>query len=299
MSTIAFEYPAVLTNKDWQKKKGLLAKGKPTGIGEMLTLLEKAFDGTAFGRIDPAKMAAETLDPAQFGQRRDALLRTLAHQGAKVDDAASSAADAVKAAAPLFANDKTVGKYLQTLAIALKGFRADLRVEGAYVKEVIAALDSAFSAQLAGHKDIKTFIKTAASLEEAMSDIKTKLAAVVKEQTIDATVLQFGNTECVSTIVECAEAWDRVVRVKLPELAKQFYSGSARSDLLSLPWLGHFGVEPESELATREMRKLVDAGQSESSVVLSTVLSFGRSVQKVRPFVEANKALATALKRAM
>ncbi|GAA0567912.1 hypothetical protein [Caenispirillum bisanense] len=54
---ILLSYPAILTNKDWQKKKGPFAKlaGK-TGVGESLNACEKAWQAVKWGVFDTSKL---------------------------------------------------------------------------------------------------------------------------------------------------------------------------------------------------------------------------------------------------
>lgn len=61
-------YPGILTNKDWQKKKGLIGKMKKTGIGDVLDKAEAVHK-----KIDWAEMAVSKDNPANMEELKTAI----------------------------------------------------------------------------------------------------------------------------------------------------------------------------------------------------------------------------------
>src|SRR5690242_10169171 len=102
MAVVAFPYPVTLTNKDWQKKKGLLNRSTKTGIGENLTALEKAFASTPYGKLDPDQLVSETLDPVLFGKKLDAMTRSFAGVEAKLRPMVAAVDQRINQALPTF-----------------------------------------------------------------------------------------------------------------------------------------------------------------------------------------------------
>ncbi len=61
-------YPSILTNKDWQKKKGLIGKMKKTGIGSALDKAEAVHK-----KIDWAYLAVNRENPANMEEPKKAI----------------------------------------------------------------------------------------------------------------------------------------------------------------------------------------------------------------------------------
>lgn len=96
------KYPPALTPAQWAKNKGLLAKSKPTGIGEALTKLAKAHEAIDLSLFDADKLdTAAAVQKALDSYEKDAKKNFVrAFQEAKtVEDVASTAAVMLKKAA--------------------------------------------------------------------------------------------------------------------------------------------------------------------------------------------------------
>src|ERR1051325_2947629 len=57
-------YPAILTDANWQKEKGIVAKivVKETGIGALMKALKDTFDGVDWNKFDPYATLVATKD---------------------------------------------------------------------------------------------------------------------------------------------------------------------------------------------------------------------------------------------
>jgi hypothetical protein len=127
-----FKYPAPLTPNHWAKQKGLLAKSKPTGIGEALTRLMKAHEGLDLAAFDVARLDSVDAAEKALSQYEKEVKKGFvkAFQEAKtVEDTATTAAAALKKAAlaPKSAVDaaKAVAEAASDYAVALTAFRQD------------------------------------------------------------------------------------------------------------------------------------------------------------------------------
>lgn len=52
------QYPIILTQADWNKKKGLFAKAKETGLGALMTECERQYKAVAWNKLDVRKALA-------------------------------------------------------------------------------------------------------------------------------------------------------------------------------------------------------------------------------------------------
>lgn len=134
-------YPKILTNKDWQKQKGKLAKLHKTGLGDALDKLEALIAKVDIQKLDPASQSgtfktARDIDDA-VDTARDHYRKTVqpaidqAKAVVKAADAAekqlkkaAGGGDAAKAAA-------AVSKAADTFAVTLKSIDLDARVQTA------------------------------------------------------------------------------------------------------------------------------------------------------------------------
>lgn len=128
MSAMPFPYPVALTNANWQKRKGLLAKGTKTGVGEALTALEKAFAKSPFGKLDPDKMGTETVDKVVFDKKVESLKKSLAGAHRDLSKFITAADKIVGKAVVEFAkqNKQDVRKQLEQINAQLKQFDKDI-----------------------------------------------------------------------------------------------------------------------------------------------------------------------------
>jgi hypothetical protein len=65
ISISSLRYPVELTNTDWQKKKGTLAKMTKSGLGDSLTKTEAMFKNIDLQILDPAAVPAKTEEQLQ------------------------------------------------------------------------------------------------------------------------------------------------------------------------------------------------------------------------------------------
>lgn len=123
------KYPIELTPNHWAKKKGLLAKAKPTGVGEALGKLSKAHDDLDQDLFDTDKL--KTLDAVEKAiniyedQGKKKFIKAF-NEAKTVEDVATTAAAALKKAAlPKSAVDAAaeVSTAASEYAAALTSFR--------------------------------------------------------------------------------------------------------------------------------------------------------------------------------
>lgn len=142
MAVMPFPYPVVLTNSNWQKRKGLKAKTTKTGVGEALTALEKAFAKSPFGKLDPDQMGTETPDKAVFEKKVESLRQSLAGAHRNVAKYIAAADKVVGKAVTEFAkqNNQDVRVKLEHISTQLKQFDKDIDT---YVSKLVGETNAA------------------------------------------------------------------------------------------------------------------------------------------------------------
>jgi hypothetical protein len=291
------KYPDVLTNKQWQKNKGLLAKSKPTGIGEKLIALEKLYQSSFFVKADAKAMGGETVDIAVFEKKLGVLLKTLGAQATKIDAAAADADKTIRAAMPTFAKDKAISRYLETLTLGLKGLRADIKADGSATHEVRDAVVAAFVANL---KKTKTYayIVTNKIADIAEKKRMTALGAVkkleAKPQVATVHALWSGDGPHRSMPTNC-KMWDQIFAVEMPQTTDAIYAGKTMQTYARMPWISEVANETNQD-ATNVVR--ADAERtSEERAVKTMALEYSRALIEFAQFNGHLRDLAARFKK--
>lgn len=293
-------YPATLTNKSWQKNKGLLAKAKPTGIGEALTALEKAYAGSGFA-VDPAKLGTETLDPILFGQKLDSYLKTLAAHAKKLDAASGEVGKRTTAAEKTFAKDKAVLTELGKLQHELVLFGKSIQPDGAITAARKKATLAAFAAHLRQDANYKTVMQSGGQAALSHGHVQTLLGQVKQlEQSkdIDQIAAMWGKNDGPARAVRTTPVlWDRIYRKAFPKLAESVFSGSAYDTYnQKLAWIDDVGNE-QGGSATRKVRELAETMPMDKAIA-RFCLEYSNSLFKYQQFVQHLKKVETVLAKA-
>lgn len=187
MSVIApIDYPAILTNRDWQKRKGLLAKaGGETGVGAQMDKIQQAFkavDWTKFyaktvctkqnGVVLPSHVAARLKEVAsEYGGKVEPLRKEVDKLGKLAGD---TAADWKKSKAIPAAS----AKHAQAVADAASMFHMALKSNGVYFSQVAADFE-AERVRLQRNVDI-----AAQGIKGKIATLKSDAAEVVRNPTV-------------------------------------------------------------------------------------------------------------------
>jgi hypothetical protein len=292
MATIELPYPKVLTNSDWQDKKGAANRGKRTGIDEGLAALEKAFAASPYGKLDPDALAAETLDPVLFNKKFEAMKKSLVLARRKLVFLATETEKRIVRSLPLFAesSNEDVRKHLGDMRQALKKLQTDI---AEYQTALETATRFAYKERLHSSKLWQLYVMGAPATHANAN----KMVNVIKQLEADPKIANIhklfgaGANAPGQALATSFKHWDQLVRDEVPELAKQLYPASATDTVGKLPWLTEVGNEASSQ-ATNAVKKLAQ-GSSEARAVQKFALELSRS------FLEARtKFLAAYLKAA-
>jgi hypothetical protein len=217
VATVA--YPNELTQAHWDKKKPLLAKKKPTGIGDALKTLKKAHDAirwdnfTANGAIVAVDEALERL-PKEFAKD----VKPIADMAKDVEKLAKKwAAD--------FTKDKLIPKSgaaaATAVADAAKKYASDLLdMEGELAKDLVAQRKELSSNIRKTLKPVWT--KTAKKIDGLLKDI---LAFGRNPTEENYWSLFSGDCNARGYTTGCKN-WDQQLS-EFPELRDQCYKGNA------------------------------------------------------------------------
>jgi hypothetical protein len=293
---MTLKYPAVLTNKEWQKHKGLFAKSKPTGIGEKLVALEKVVSGSPFLKIAPAPMGMETKDPLVFERKLAALTKTLTQYAAKIDAAAVDVDKAVTAARPTFAKDKSVTKYLDTLTISIKGLRADIKPGQGEFKEFIDEVTKAYKAHMKSGFAFSAFQDGATRGEKKWSEAMALIKKVESAGNVAAIHAAWGTDGPARSITTFCKLWDQYAP-EFPELTKKVYAGKAMNDFADLPWMKDTANETNNN-ATTKVQDLMNRGMAEDRAVTKMTMEYSSSMIKSHDVVKHIGAVYKVLAKA-
>lgn len=130
-------YPAELTDKDWQKKKGLIGKMTKTGIGDTLKKAEALHGKIDFAMIDPAKDNPK--DKAELAKGKKAAedyykksILPFSEQLSVVQKTAEKAVkDNAKMPKKSLAAMEAIAKTAANLRVTMKSFDMDARLKEA------------------------------------------------------------------------------------------------------------------------------------------------------------------------
>lgn len=278
-----FVYPATLTNKDWQKKKGLAAKSKKTGIGDTLDALEKALRNSAFAAADPVQLVAKTTDPLAFRTKSAAVTKTLGAASKTVAPKLTAVDQAINKALPVFASgsSQSVRKHLESMRADVKSLNNDLTV--ALPKRVENAMRDEYRKAM---RQTRGYIALKDAAPGAPDVVKALIAQIKQvQQTPDiATVKQlWKNDGPHRKLTTWCKLWDQLVLKDFPEFAKTCYPGKAMTDIFTLPWLEDVANEMNGDASDKLVQRMHDS--NEQDAVQAFCHEYSQSVIKARPLV--------------
>jgi hypothetical protein len=293
-------FPAALTNKQWQKNKGLFAKAKPTGIGEALTAMEKAFAGSGFA-VDPEKLATETLDPIVFEKRLAQYDKTMQGQAKKLDDAAAAVQAKITTAKTTFAGNKSVLTELGKLESELANFRAGIKLNGTIATKQRVAIFDAYKKHLQSSALWKQTVgfKLAASTEAHRQEVLGDVKRLERDPRIELINEMWGHDGAARTLRTTPRLWDQILVKNFPELTAKVRPGSAMNDFNQLPWIDTVGNEPGKSATNKVTAAL--KGSTDPAVIQRAIttfaLQYSNSLIKYADFVKALGEFETTLKK--
>jgi hypothetical protein len=293
-------FPTALTNKQWQKNKGLFAKAKPTGIGEALTGMEKDFAGSGFS-LDPAKLGAETLDPIQFEKRLDQFAKSLQAQANKIDASAAAVQIKITAAKATFAGNKSVLGVLGQLEADLANFRAAIKPNGQITTHVKAEVLAAYKKHLTTSAYwAQTVTKgLAASTESHRQSVIAEVRKLESDPRIAFIHQLWGSDGSARTLRTTPRLWDQVLVKNFPQVTAAIRPGSAMQAYNQLPWIDTVGNEPGSS-ATNKVTAMLQGStdpQVERRAVTTMALQYSQSLIKYQDFCKDLLQLEKYLKK--
>ena len=294
-------FPIVLTNAQWQKKKGLFAKSKATGIGEALVALEKAYNSSGYA-LDPAKLGTETLDPIVFQERLTQFGKSLQAQAAKIDAAAAAVQKKLDAAKTTFAGNTSVIGVLGRIETDLANFRASLKPAGHLTVQLKEDAVAAYKKHLTSDgvfTDVVTkgiAAKTEAQRRTVLSEVK-KLEA---NPSIDFIHTLWKGNSTARVLRTTPNFWDVALIKRFPKLTAQILPGSAMQQFNQLPWVDNVGNEEGGSASQRVVAMIRGArtAASEKRAVQTFALQYSNSLIKYQDFCKALAKLEAALKKA-
>jgi len=171
------QIPAILTDKDWQKKKGILAKAQgETGVGELMKKLAQshiAVDWTKFKVANPLSITREALAAAE---------KTARGQFAAINKYHDAALALMRQA------DKTAAEWKKSKTVPSSSRNHVENVSAAALNYATAikswAWDVEFKYALTVITETEKTLKEI--LGKAVAEIRTAIASISKELTADA-----------------------------------------------------------------------------------------------------------------
>ncbi|GAB2485320.1 hypothetical protein [Jatrophihabitans fulvus] len=291
-------YPATLTNKSWQKNKGLLAKAKPTGIGEALTALEKAYAGSGFS-VDPAKLGSETADPKAFEKKFDAYTKTLEAHAKKLNAAAAGeVGKRTTAAEKTFAKDKAVLTELGKLQKELIDFGKALEPNGRITKELKAQVLAAFAKAIRANRAYDQVVtkRLGSSTENHRQTVIKELRELWDTPTVAKVHELWGSDGSARTLRTTPILWDQVLRKEFPVTTAAILNGSANTKYrMSLDWVEDVGDEPGSK-ASKRITKMMEQ-MDETTAVRKMCKEYLASVREYTQFCSDIDTLESLLRK--
>lgn len=298
MTIPKIDYPAVLTRAAWDKKKGLAAKlavGK-TDVGAYLHAVEVAFKSG--GLADVSEFAG--LDPIEYKAYETELTKKLTKGAKTVGTALGNLKVVATAAHSTFAASKVVPKsataYVKSILDQIEPFK---NLVAQYPPVVGPALLKAYRTALRAptNSSYGLLIKSAEAAPGLTVKIVTLLKQVEAKPTVENLHAVFGDDGPHRMLTTSFKAWDQLAKAKFPTLAARHYTGTAMTDLFTLPHLQDMGNENMSH-ASKKLADLVQAGQNEKRAVAKLCLEYSQSVLKSADFLKGFAAFGTELKDA-
>ncbi len=293
MTILKIDYPAVLSKAAWDKKKGVMAKlavGK-TDVGAGLTAVETAFKASGFAAVNEFG----GLDPIEYVTYETGLIQGLTRGAAAVGVKLSALKIVVTQAHTDFGKSLTVPKsstaYVKSILDQIEPFR---QLITQYPGVLPPSLKKAFQVKLRASIPYIGLMDTAKSAPGLSIKIVNMIKQVEAKPTIANLHKVFGGDGPHRMLTTSFKAWDQLAKAKLPTLAARHYTGTAMTDLFTLPHLQDMGNENMS-VASNKLADLVQGGQNEKRVVEKFCLEYTQSVLKSADFLKAFAALGVDL----
>lgn len=300
-------YDPVLTDKDWQKKKGTVGKTKKTGVGEALTTLEKTFAKSGFAMIDAGYLGSRSIDPQIYAEARKQFLAQVASNAKSIDKAIKDAKAKTFAARKPFASDKKVLDHLLVIDRALDKLLKDTGANGQPLKAVIASADVEWQKMLKSKsmvingKMIEDSAKLAGYGQSLREDVKAVIAAAraqgAPQDTFAEISARWGkNPSSARSCTTAINQWDQLVVREFPQLSARFHKGPAlRTFLTSGSWLDAAANEANGVCTTKAKDLIKQVGHTKA--MEEFVKGFTGDIKKYDEFVVMARKFYTTLEK--
>ncbi|HET6306929.1 MAG TPA: hypothetical protein VFG12_07070 [Rhodopila sp.] len=284
MTDFSFDYPPILTNKTWQKAKGVLAKlvvGK-TDVGAALTDLENEFGKSDFGKVKPLP----GLDPTEYVSYEKKLLDALAKSGPvlakKGSDTGKIALGAFGELSSSKAVPKSVPQYVKTIIAGLDTFETKV---GSFPKQVAKDLREDFRSRMHKTSACLSMIDMAKKCDGTWNQLMSDIKKVEATPTVEGFKKVFAGDNPVRMMTTMCKAWDQLLARDMPTLANDIYGGKAMVEYFKLPCLASVANQSNA-VASKEIEMLIEkSGQPEERVVTAYMLRLSSSSVKVHEMV--------------
>jgi hypothetical protein len=276
-------YPVILTNKDWQKKKGVTNKGKKTGVGESLDALQKAFAISAHAKISPDDLVKETSDIEIFKKKAPSVRLMFQQSRKKLRPLFDAADKKIAAAITTFGATSSAGKHLTAMKAALKKFETNEM--GVFEQQFETEVIDKFKAKVQKTNTwavVQTFDVTrrnASTFQKCLDDVRS-----ISDVTDKFGTLINANPPGRAVTTACKN-WDQLIRAEFPEFSKKYFKYPAMDTIAKLPWIKQLGDEAGGT-ASKALKAQLSGG-SEAQVIQKFKADAGRSWKQVEKFLDA------------
>jgi hypothetical protein len=290
MADIKLDYPAVLTRREWDRNKGVIAKlvvGK-TDVGAGLRGVEEEYNKTGFSGVkmfpgdDPLDYLEYEKKTVEGLQKSEPVLK------AKIDTAmgwANATQDEFRRSKPV---PKSSADYVKRITDGLAEFFKQI---GRFPAKAKDELRKEYKDRL--HKSM-AYLGLTDAAQKADATF-SKLQGLIKQvegnptlNTLHATFMNDGPHRQLTTV---CKLWDQLVAGKFPKLAAKVYPGKAMTDYFTLPGLADIANET-ANAASKKLQTLIQGGQPENRVVQTYMLRYSSSVIKAHEILNHLKAAA-------
>lgn len=282
-------YPVILTNKDWQKNKGLFAKGKKTGVGAALDTLQKAYLASPYMKASATSVMKEitagSLDPQAFKKNLGTgVTKVFGNARKQIKTPADALEHRIAAAITMLGAGSAGGKHLAKMKVELDKF-VDKTLPGyehAFGLEVIEE----YKARVQKTNTYVGFMHDKGAVtKKNVSSFGTALAGVTK---IDDIGKAFGDTANANppsrALTTACQNWDTVFAAEFPQFAARYFPAKAMTTVKSLPWISELGNEKGGGDATKKVEAMA-ARTSEDAAVAAFKRQAGASWRQAQKFL--------------
>ncbi|WP_097279665.1 hypothetical protein [Caenispirillum bisanense] len=270
------DYPVVLTKKDWDKKKPLIAKTKSTGIGDLLKNLEKYHGTIAWGEFDFTKHGAlASIDGARdIAKKSYGSVKNIAR-------ACKDVASLANSWAAKFSKDKLIPKSAAQACKAIADAADD------YGKQALAFEQLAEAEYATERKKIENTVRSALKpilskgvqkVDLFLSDIATFKSSPTKQNLLK---LATGDGGARGYCTQCKN-WDQILK-DFPEIRDPVFKGKAMDTYF--PPVREYGANHApnkwEEMLQDQMQK---RGQTEDEALQMHANFLAKQVPEIKKF---------------